>query len=361
MKLGIVGLPNSGKSTLFNALTNAGALSASYPFSTTEPNVGIVSVPDPRLERLADLYKSRKITHATVEFADIPGLAGGASRGEGLGNRFLAHIRETDAIVHVVRCFTDENVASGGSGAGPADDIETVNMELVLADAESAAKRLEKARVTAKSGDRKAGEETETLKRLIDWLNEGKPARSMEASEEERAFLSSCSFLTMKPVIYVANVGEEDAAGNSMSDEVRAAAEREGSESVVISAKIEAELEGLPPEEREPFLKDLGIEKGALDKLVSACYRLLGLVSFLTAGEKEVRAWTIEKGTKAPKAAGKIHKDFERGFIRAEVVDYDTLLELGGYVAAKEKGRVRSEGREYVMRENDVVLFRFNV
>lgn len=360
MKLGVVGLPNVGKSTLFNAITNAGAMSANYPFCTIEPNVGVVAVPDGRLIKLAALYDSKKITPATVEFVDIAGLVKGASKGEGLGNRFLSHIREVDAILHVVRCFDDENVTHVSGAVNPLSDIETINLELIFADMETVEKRIAKANTAAK-GDKKYLAEAEFLSGIYKWLESGKPVRTMPLTDDERELVKSFFLLTMKPVIYAANVSESTPEGNAYTAEVAEFAQKEGSETVIISAKIEEELAALDAGERTAFLEELGIKEGALGKLITACYRLLGLISYLTAGEKEVRAWTIEKGTKAPQAAGKIHSDFEKGFIRAEIVDYNTLVELGSFNAAKEKGKVRSEGKEYVMQPDDVVLFRFNV
>ncbi len=361
MKLGVVGLPNVGKSTLFNAITNAGAMSANYPFCTIEPNVGVVAVPDSRLDKLAALYNSKKITPTSLEFVDIAGLVKGASRGEGLGNKFLSHIREVDAIVHVVRCFVDENITHVDGNIDPLRDIETINLELIFADMETVEKRISKATTAAKGGDKKFIAEADFLKKIMAHLESGKPVRTMTLTDDEAELVKGFFLLTSKPVIYAANVSEDQTAGNDYTQKVQAYAKSEGSETVIISAKIEEELASVSPEERVLFLEELGISESALDKLVTACYSLLGLISYLTAGEKEVRAWTIEKGTKAPQAAGKIHTDFEKGFIRAEIVNYKDLLELGSFNAAKEKGKVRSEGKEYVMQEDDVVLFRFNV
>lgn len=361
MKLGVVGLPNVGKSTLFNAITNAGAMSANYPFCTIEPNVGVVPVPDERLDKLAALYDSKKITPTSLEFVDIAGLVKGASRGEGLGNKFLSHIREVDAVVHVVRCFDDENVTHVDGSVNPLRDIETINLELIFADMDTVEKRIAKAQSSAKGGDKKYIEEATFLTKIQKHLESGKPVRTMPCTDDEAELIRSFFLLTSKPVIYAANVSENETDGNAYTAAVAEFAKAEGSETVVISAKIEEELAAVSKEERELFLEELGIRQSALDKLVSACYKLLGLISYLTAGEKETRAWTITRGTKAPQAAGKIHSDFEKGFIRAEIVDYETLLELGSFNAAKEKGKVRSEGKEYVMQENDVVLFRFNV
>ena len=365
MKLGVVGLPNVGKSTLFNAITKAGAECANYPFCTIEPNVGIVAVPDERLNVLGKMYNTKKITPAVVEFVDIAGLVKGASKGEGLGNKFLANIRETDAIVHVVRCFEDENVTHVENSVDPLRDIETINLELIFADTESVSKKLDKANSLIKTGDKKYKIEAEFLQRLYDHLNALKPARTLPCTEEEKEYLNGLFLITAKPVIYTANIGEKDMGKKPesipLAKQVIDFAKTEKAESLVICAKTEEELSGLPDDEKRAFLQDLGEEESGLDRLVKTSYRLLGLISYLTAGEKEVRAWTIEKGTKAPQAAGKIHSDFEKGFIRAEIVDYDVLVELGSFNAAKEKGKVRSEGKDYVIKDGDVVLFRFNV
>ena len=362
MKLGIVGLPNVGKSTLFNAITQAGAQAANYPFCTIEPNVGVVAVPDERLDRLADMYHPEKYTPTTIEFLDIAGLVKGASRGEGLGNKFLSHIREVDAIVHVVRCFEDENVVHVDGSVDPVRDAETIETELIFADLETLEKRLDRARKLAK-GDKKMLVEAELIERVIRHLESGRLASAMELSPEERAVVNGLFLLTDKPVIYVANVGE-DAFGSEPDSQVRALydyAAKNGAEALTISARLEEEVSLFSPEEKKEYLAEMGVEESGLDKLVKACYRLLGLISFLTAGPKEVRAWTITRGTKAPQAAGKIHTDFERGFIRAEIVPYDTLMELGSMAACKEKGLIRSEGKDYVMQDGDVTVFRFNV
>ena len=365
MKLGIVGLPNVGKSTLFNSLTKAGAEAANYPFCTIDPNVGIVAVPDDRIKRLGELYHTKKVTPAVIEFVDIAGLVKGASKGEGLGNQFLANIREVDAIVHVVRCFEDENVVHVDGSVDPVRDIETINLELIFADLEVLERRISKVARTAKM-DKEAGREMTLLKRVKEHLEEGKPASSMElAGEEEEKWFAGYNLLTAKPVIYAANVSEDDLMDDGASTDgvakVREYAAQTGSEVFVICAKIESEIAELDDEEKAMFLEDLGISESGLDKLISASYRTLGLMSFLTAGEDECRAWTIRIGTKAPQAAGKIHSDFERGFIKAEVVNYEVLLREGSLAAAREKGLVGMEGKEYVVRDGDVILFRFNV
>ncbi len=360
MKLGVVGLPNVGKSTLFNALTKAGAPAANYPFCTIEPNVGIVTVKDERIDKLTALYNSKSTVYTTIEFVDIAGLVKGASKGEGLGNKFLSHIREVDAIVHVVRCFDDENITHVDGKIDPVRDIETINLELIFSDMDALSRRIDKTKTAMKSGDKKYKEELDILMRIDAALQQGKSVRSMEFTKEEKEFVDGLFLLSSKPVIYCANVSE----GGEDNDYVKAVTEyakNEGSEVVALCVKLEEELSELPDDEKEIFMEELGIKESGLDKLVKKCYSLLGLISFLTAGEKETRAWTIEKGTKAPQAAGKIHSDFEKGFIRAEVVDYDTLMECGSYNAAKEKGKVRSEGKDYVFKDGDVVLFRFNV
>ena len=360
MELGVVGLPNVGKSTLFNAITKAGIAAENYPFCTIEPNKGVVPVPDERLDKLAALYNSKKITPTMLTFVDIAGLVKGASRGEGLGNKFLSHIRETDAIVHVVRCFDDENITHVDGNVSPKRDIETINYELIFADLETIDKRMGKAESLAKADKNKMAD-VELLKALKKHLEDGNPIRTFKADEEQKAFIDENFFLTSKPVIYVANVNENSLDGNAYTKEVEEIAKKEGAGCIVLCAKLEEDLAQMSDEDREMFAADYNITESGLDKLVKASYKLLGLISYLTAGEKETRAWTIVKGTKAPQAAGKIHTDFEKGFIRAEIVDYDVLLECGSFNAAKEKGKVRSEGKDYVMQENDVVLFRFNV
>lgn len=365
MKLGIVGLPNVGKSTLFNSLTNAGALAANYPFATIDPNVGVVAVPDKRLTALGNLYHSKKVTPATIEFVDIAGLVKGASKGEGLGNQFLANIRETDAIVHVVRCFDDPNVVHVDGSVDPARDIETINLELVFADLEVLERRIAKVSKTARM-DKTAAKELDLLNRIKEVLEAGKMARELEISDEdELALMNGYDLLTWKPVIYAANVKDEDladdGASNSYVAAVRDLASKSGSEVFVISAQIEAEISELDEGEKAEFLESLGLSESGLDKLIAASYRTLGLMSFLTSGEDETRAWTIKIGTKAPQAAGKIHTDFERGFIKAEVINYEDLLREGSLSAAREKGLVRMEGKEYVVQDGDVILFRFNV
>lgn len=365
MKLGIVGLPNVGKSTLFNSLTKAGAESANYPFCTIDPNVGIVSVPDERLKLLGDFYHSKKVTPAVIEFVDIAGLVKGASKGEGLGNQFLANIREVDAIVHVVRCFQDSNVIHVDGEINPIRDIETIELELIFSDIEILERRIAKVTKTARM-DKTAAKEKVFLERLKQHLEDGKAAKTLEITEDdEKVFFSSYNLLTAKPVIYAANASEGDLADDGISNpfvgEVREFAKKENSEVFVICAQIEQEIAELEEEEKKMFLEDLGLSESGLEKLVKASYSLLGLLSYLTAGEDETRAWTIKQGTKAPAAAGKIHTDFERGFIKAEVVNYRDLLDCGSYAGAREKGLVRMEGKEYVVKDGDVILFRFNV
>lgn len=362
MKLGIVGLPNVGKSTLFNAITKAGAESANYPFCTIEPNSGVVAVPDARLDALAEIYHPKKFTPAVVEFVDIAGLVRGASKGEGLGNKFLSHIREVDAIVHVVRCFDDDDIIHVDHSVDPLRDIDTIDIELTLADLELADKLLANAEKRLK-GDKEAAAEVELLKRVKDCLEKEKPVRSIDFSEEEKKLLKGYCFLTEKPVIYVANISEDAVAGedNDYVKSVRSFAEKQGEQVLKISARIEEEIAMLDEEEKGVFIEELGLEESGLDKLIRISYETLGLISYFTAGEKEVRAWTIQKGTKAPQAAGKIHSDFERGFIRAEVIHYDDFIQLKSMAAAKEKGLIRSEGKDYVMVDGDIVVFRFNV
>ena len=365
MKLGIVGLPNVGKSTLFNSLTKAGAESANYPFCTIDPNVGIVTVPDERLEKLAALYNSKKVTPAVIEFVDIAGLVKGASKGEGLGNQFLSNIREVDAIVHVVRCFEDTNVVHVDGSVNPLRDVETINLELIFSDVEILERRIAKTSKGARN-DKTLAKELELLNRLKAYLEEGNLAKTFEVNDdEEKELLLSYNLLTYKPVIYAANVSEDDLADDGASHsfvaDVRKYASETGSEVFVICAQIEQEMSELDDEEKNLFLEELGLKESGLDKLIKASYKLLGLISYLTSGEDETRAWTIKNGTKAPQAAGKIHSDFERGFIRAEVVNYTDLLDCGSYSAAKDKGLVGLEGKDYVVKDGDVILFRFNV
>ena len=363
MKIGIVGLPNVGKSTLFNSITKAGAECANYPFCTIEPNVGVVPVPDERLDKLTQMYKPEKTTHAIIEFVDIAGLVKGASKGEGLGNKFLSHIREVDAIAHVVRCFKDSNIVHVDGSIDPLRDIETINLELIFSDMEMVDKRLDSAKKRLKA-DKKAASEIEVLEKIKVALEQGKCARTVELTDEEKEQIKDLYLLTSKPVLYIANVSEEqieNAENDEMVKQVKEFAKTENAKVIPLCVKIEEELSSLEGDDKKEMLEALGLSESGLDKVVKTSYDLLGLMSFLTAGEPEVRAWTIKKGTKAPQAAGKIHSDIERGFIRAEVVSYDDLIREGSMLACKEKGLVRSEGKEYVMQDGDIVLFRFNV
>lgn len=364
MEIGIVGLPNVGKSTLFNAITKAGAEAANYPFCTIEPNVGIVAVPDPRMDKLVEIIPPQKVTPTTIRFVDIAGLVEGASKGEGLGNKFLAHIREVDAIAQVVRCFEDENITHVAGKVHPLSDMEVINTELALADLESVERRIERTRKLLKSNDKKAQQELTTLEKIYAALSEGHSARTVELSEEEKVLVRDMHLLSIKPILYVANVAEDEVAdpdNNPFVQQIREYAAKEQAEVIVVSARVESEIAELEEEEAREFLADLGLNESGLNKLIRASYHLLGLITFFTAGETEVRAWTITRGTKAPQGAGKIHTDFERGFIRAEVVSYDDLISAGSYAVARERGQLRLEGKDYVMQDGDVVHFRFNV